>query len=137
MTNSTLDDTLQVPDNEKVNVDILKANELMVERTLRQKELADKFQAELQIFRANLKSKEGSAVRDGFLQKIRRWYNEYREVNGKFPDMPPEEEGGSILIYNTPIVPVEQAQAAGAIKKVIHNSFLRNASQMLISIARP
>lgn len=105
-----------------MNEDVIRAEELMVKRKERQAELASQFQIEHESLRHNLRVKEGAAVRDGFLQRIRRWYIEYRDVNGKFPDLPGEEDGGSKNIYSTPIMPNEtnlNNAAASSSKKVI------------------
>ena len=123
-----------MPDSGKVNEETAKARQLMADTSRRQADLAAQFQAEHKALRQSLRMKEGAAVRDGFLQKIRRWYIDYRDLNGKFPDLPPDDEGGSKVIYETPsVAPAEPVAAAvssalsGAAKKVKRFSFRNDA----------
>ena len=44
-------------------------------------------------------------MKERFLHTIRRWYIDYRDINGKFPEMPQEEEGGSKVILKSEIAP--------------------------------
>lgn len=127
----------------QVHEEVLRAGELVAERTRRQSELAAQFQAEHGTLRRTLRIKEGAAVRDGFLQRIRRWYIEYRDVNGKFPDLPPEDEGGSKAIYDTPDVPAEPVtgtSAPTAVKKVrdvgIPHRYITNRFHLLLCFLR-
>lgn len=98
---------LQVPKNYKENAEITRAKELDAMRTLKQTELEAQYQTELATLRDRQRDKDGAAIRESFLEQIRRWYIDHREHSGKFPDLPAEDEGGSKLIYNMADRPVE------------------------------
>lgn len=86
-------------------------------RTRRQLELEAQYQIEVANLRDLARHKEGAAIRETFLAQIRRWYIDHRETNGKFPDLPAEEEGGSKLIYSM-TDGREESPVPAAVKKV-------------------
>lgn len=55
---------------------------------------------ELATLRDRQREKDGAAIRETFLEQIRTWYIDHREQNGKFPELPAEDEGGSKMIYS-------------------------------------
>ena len=65
----------------------------------RQTETQVKYEQEFRKMLEQIRSREGVAIKDRFLESIRRWYTDYREKNGKFPELPSEEEGGSKTIH--------------------------------------
>ena len=87
-----------------------------------------------------IRSREGVAIKDRFLESIRRWYTDYREKNGKFPELPSEEEGGSKTIHTflqvqqSPINQIEAPPSAASAtrskpKKVVSSNvwiFIKN-----------
>ncbi len=86
-------------------------------RKQKQSELEAQYQIELATLRNRARDKDGAAIRESFLEQIRRWYIDHRELNGKFPDLPPEDEGGSKMIYTMPDGPAESPVPA-VVKKV-------------------
>lgn len=86
-------------------------------RSLRQTELEAQYQIELATLRDRQRDKDGAAIRESFLEQIRRWYIDHHENSGKFPDLPAEDEGGSKIIYNMADRPVETPVPV-AVKKV-------------------
>ena len=84
---------------------------------MKQSELEAQYQIELATLRDRARDKDGAAIREQFLEQIRRWYIDHREQNGKFPDLPPEDEGGSKMIYSMPDGPSESPVPA-VVKKV-------------------
>lgn len=92
---------------QKENTEMIRSKELEVERKLKQSELEAQYQAELVTLRDRHRDKDGAAIKETFMAQIRRWYIDHREMNGKFPDLPPEEEGGSKIIYSMPDGPTE------------------------------
>lgn len=94
-----------------------KARELTELRTRRQLEFEASYELERQRLFGRMKTSEGASVRERFLSQIRRWYIDYRDANGKFPDLPPEDEGGSKVIHSMPARGIESANSAN-VKKV-------------------
>lgn len=102
---------------QKENKEMIRSKELQVERKLKQSELEAQYQTELVTLRDRQRDKDGAAIRETFMAQIRRWYIDHREMNGKFPDLPPEEEGGSKIIYSMPDGPAE-SPIPNVVKKV-------------------
>lgn len=103
-----IDDCLQVSGNTTSdNPEIIRAKELEAMRSRKQSELEAQYKEALAKHRDRIRDKDGAAIRETFLSQIRRWYTEQHESNGKFPDLPAEEEGGSKIIYSKPDRPAE------------------------------
>ena len=47
---------------------------------------------------------QGPDLHEGMKDQIRDWFNKEKEEQGKFPDYPSDEEGGSNLIFNPDLV---------------------------------
>ena len=47
-----------------------------------------------------LREKEGPDLTEAMKDQVREWFAKEKEEQGKFPDFPSEEEGGSTLIFN-------------------------------------
>lgn len=124
----------QVSDNkQQQSQEMSRAKELAVLRAQRQLELEMQYQVELKNSRERARIKEGAAVRENFLAEIRRWYIEYRDANGKFPDLPPEDEGGSKIIHTMPVAPAE-SPTPGVVKKVYNTAMTSHYSTSGYSI---
>lgn len=96
-----IDDVIQlikVPLSYEASTEVIRAKDLEIARTLKQSELETKFNLELEILRERLRIREGPIMKERFLNTIRRWYIDYHDLNGKFPEIPLEEEGGSKTI---------------------------------------
>jgi hypothetical protein len=119
----------QVPMNYKENPEIIRAKELENLRTLRQSELEAQYQIELATLRDRQREKDGAAIRETFLEQIRTWYIDHREQNGKFPDLPAEEEGGSKIIYSMTDGPSETPVPVVVKKVKIFRSLVANFFQ--------
>ncbi|KAI9564892.1 hypothetical protein GHT06_008633 [Daphnia sinensis] len=119
-----------VPKNYKENAEITRAKELEAMRTLKQTELEAQYQIELATLRDRQRDKDGAAIRESFLEQIRRWYIDHREHSGKFPDLPAEDEGGSKLIYNMADRPVETPVPVVVKKKVTAPPMAKTSSSM-------
>lgn len=57
------------------------------------------FQQGLVTIKEKLRQTEGPDIKERMISQIRQWFLECRDVTGKFPDYPDEDEGGSALIF--------------------------------------
>jgi hypothetical protein len=62
------------------------------------------FQQALVSIKDKLRQTEGPDVKERMINQIRQWFLECRDVTGKFPDYPDEDEGGSALIFKNKTV---------------------------------
>lgn len=57
------------------------------------------YQQALVFVKDKLRDVEGPDMKETMQDQIRQWFLECRDATGKFPDFPPEDEGGSALIF--------------------------------------
>lgn len=62
------------------------------------------FQQALITIKEKLRQSEGPDIKERMISQIRQWFLECRDVTGKFPDFPDEDEGGSSLIFKNKTV---------------------------------
>ena len=65
-------------------------------RKKKRKQLEEEYQHQFQLVRSDLrKSDQMATKKEQLLDTLRCWYLQQRHSNGKFPDIPPQDEGGS------------------------------------------
>ena len=57
------------------------------------------YQQALVSIKEKVRVSEGPDIKERMISQIRQWFLECRDVTGKFPDYPDEDEGGSALIF--------------------------------------
>lgn len=62
------------------------------------------FQQALVSIKEKVRVSEGPDIKERMISQIRQWFLECRDVTGKFPDYPDEDEGGSALIFKNKTV---------------------------------
>ncbi len=82
-----------------VREDIIKARKLASLLEQRQAETQVAYEQQFRKMLHQIRVRDGVAIKDRFLESIRGWYVDYKDKNGKFPELPSEEEGGSKLIH--------------------------------------
>jgi IQ and AAA domain-containing protein len=69
----------------------------------RRREMGKVNETQYQLALINIKDKlrqtEGPDIKERMMNQIRQWFLECRDITGKFPDYPDEDEGGSALIF--------------------------------------
>ena len=128
---------IKVPLSYEESSEVIKAKDLEAMRNLKQSELETKFNLELEMLRERLRIKEGPIMRERFLHTIRRWYIDYHDQNGKFPEIPPSEEGGSktILKLDTASAPPIHIEIPNPqtkkVKIIVHRVFYKRTINAL------
>ena len=99
-------------------------------RMKKRKQLEEEYQDQLKLVRRDLRKSDLAAVKkDQLLDTLRCWYLQQRHSNGKFPDIPPQDEGGSRALQLSagaadgaagaePLLPEAEAQSLFSNKKV-------------------
>ena len=78
----------------------LKLDEISTFRRELQGEYHAEYERALVDVKEDLMEKEGPELTENMKDEIREWFNKEKEEQGKFPDYPSDEEGGSALIFN-------------------------------------
>ena len=87
---------LKISDAGGVSDAVVKNQKLAEMRMGRRKQLEEEYQHKYQLVRNDLRKSDLVAnKKEQLLDSLRCWYLEQRHSNGKFPDIPPQDEGGS------------------------------------------
>lgn len=62
------------------------------------------YQQGLVSIKEKIRQAEGPDMKERMINQIRQWFLECRDVTGKFPDYPDEDEGGSAMIFKNKTV---------------------------------
>lgn len=70
------------------------------------------YQQGLVSIKEKIRQAEGPDMKERMISQIRQWFLECRDVTGKFPDYPDEDEGGSAMIFkNKSVTELEREMA--------------------------
>lgn len=70
------------------------------------------YQQGLVSIKEKIRQGEGPDMKERMISQIRQWFLECRDVTGKFPDYPDEDEGGSAMIFkNKSVTELEKEMA--------------------------
>jgi hypothetical protein len=84
----------------------------MGRRKVVQQENTAEYNKALITLKAKVREMEGQDMRETIQDRVNTWFVENRHPeSGEYPDFPDEEDGGSKLILNPPIVEVEEPEA--------------------------
>lgn len=70
------------------------------------------------VWNFQLRDRYSETMMEEMTDQIRAWYNSYRASTGKLPDLPPEEAGGSAVIFSKHVGPdSERSKSTGQSSK--------------------
>ncbi|XP_028924517.1 dynein regulatory complex protein 11 [Ornithorhynchus anatinus] len=81
------------------NSSLVRAQKVNTLRYEVQEKNEEEFQEALVSIKNNLRELEGPDIKESLQEQIRHWFIECRNITGKFPDYPDEDEGGSAVIF--------------------------------------
>ena len=73
------------------------------------------YQQALITIKEKLKQTDGPDIKERMQNQIRQWFLECRDITGKFPDYPDEDEGGSAMIFKNKSVKELEEEVAGMV----------------------
>jgi hypothetical protein len=93
------------------------------------------YQQGLVSIKEKIRQSEGPDMKEQMISQIRQWFLECRDVTGKFPEYPDEDEGGSALIFkNKSVTELEKEMADIEVSRVDPRSIILSPKSIMLSI---